>query len=73
MFFDDKPEYPMDSFRLLRFSGTLDVNVFAESLHVAVAVHPLLRSIIKKTKRRNYVWHETQQSVSIRYVDELVP
>ncbi|MDR3183163.1 MAG: hypothetical protein LBT89_09655, partial [Planctomycetaceae bacterium] len=39
----------------------------------AVAVHPLLRSIIKKTKRRNYVWHETQQSVSIRYVDELVP
>ncbi|MDR3232816.1 MAG: WS/DGAT domain-containing protein [Planctomycetaceae bacterium] len=73
MFFDDKPEYPMDSFRLLRFSGTLDVNVFTESVEAAVAVHPLLRSIIKKTSRRNYVWYETQQSVSIRNVDELIP
>ncbi|GHT14985.1 hypothetical protein FACS1894170_12400 [Planctomycetales bacterium] len=73
MFFDDTPEYPMDSFRQIRLSGSVNTEVFAESIKTVVAVNPLLRSIIKKTGSRKYVWQDVEQPVFVRVSDELVP
>ncbi|MCL2743127.1 MAG: hypothetical protein FWE67_04680 [Planctomycetaceae bacterium] len=58
MFYDDSAEYPMDSFRLLRFNGCLKWNLFEKAVRAVLDVNPLLRSIIKRSKRRGLVWEE---------------
>ncbi|GHT44439.1 hypothetical protein FACS189454_01810 [Planctomycetales bacterium] len=70
MFFDDRPEYPMDSFRLLRFSGELDLDVFHVSIQAVAVHHPLLRSIVKKIGRRNYAWQEVDVPVAVKHDSE---
>ena len=59
MFLDDRPEYPMDSFRHLLFSGHLDVDVFLQSVAAVIRWNPMLRCIVKQVGR-DYYWEETK-------------
>ena len=65
MFLDDRPEYPMDSFRQLTFSGHLDIDVFLQSIAAAVRWNPMLRSVVKQAGR-NCFWEETDAPFSVR-------
>lgn len=71
MFYDDSAEYPMDSFRLLRFSGCLKWGLFEESVRAVLAVNPLLRSIVKKDRRKGLVWEESDIAVFMKYCIKL--
>ena len=65
MFLDDRPEYPMDSFRRLLFSGHLDIDVLLQSIAAVVRWNPMLRSIVKQVGQ-NYFWEETDVPIFIR-------
>ena len=65
MFLDDRPEYPMDSFRQLVFSGTLNVDMFLQSIAAAVRWNPMLRNTVKQTGRNCY-WEETEIPFAVR-------
>jgi hypothetical protein len=65
MFFDDRPEYPMDSFRRLIFSGSLDTDVFVQALAAVVQWNPMLRSIVLK-KGRNLYWKEADRPLFVK-------
>lgn len=58
MLLDDSPSYPMDSLRLLRFVGEMDVRLLFESIKAVVQQQPMLRSIVKKTGGFRFVWEE---------------
>ncbi|MDR2641230.1 MAG: hypothetical protein LBC74_00385 [Planctomycetaceae bacterium] len=68
MLWDDSLAYPMDSFRFLRFSGFLDVELFELSILSVVRFQPLLSARIRKDLRLGYVWEEVAQPVFIRRI-----
>lgn len=68
MLLDDSLAYPMDSFRNLRFSGSLNIELFELSILSVVRFHPLLNSKIRYDSRLGYVWEDTSQPVFIRHV-----
>jgi len=71
MFYDDSAEYPMDSFRLLRFTGCLKWTLFEEAVRAVLVVNPLLRSTIKKDKRKGLVWEEIGIAAFMKYCIKL--
>jgi hypothetical protein len=68
MLFDDSLAYPMDSFRFLRFSGSLDVALFELSIESVVRFQPLLSSRICFDSRLGYVWEYVDNPVFIRHI-----
>ncbi|MDR0392585.1 MAG: hypothetical protein LBH59_11795, partial [Planctomycetaceae bacterium] len=68
MLFDDSLAYPMDSFRFLRFSGKLDVELFGLSIVSVVRFQPLLLSKIRKDAQLGYVWEMLDCPISIRQI-----
>ncbi|MDR1958628.1 MAG: WS/DGAT domain-containing protein [Planctomycetaceae bacterium] len=68
MLLDDRPAYPMDSFRFLRFSGRLNLSQFKESIAATVRLHPLLRSVARKVRHGNFVWEEVEHPLFFRQI-----
>ncbi|MDR1269550.1 MAG: hypothetical protein LBK82_08500 [Planctomycetaceae bacterium] len=68
MLLDDKPAYPMDSFRFLLFSGRLNFSYFAASITTVVRYHPMLRSIVRQDQRGHFFWEEVDCPVFIRKI-----
>jgi NRPS condensation-like uncharacterized protein len=66
MLLDDRPAYPMDSFRILRFSGHLDFDVLEASIVAVVRLNPMLRSIAVKSGLRHFSWQEVDRPVFIK-------
>ncbi|MDR0870178.1 MAG: condensation domain-containing protein [Planctomycetaceae bacterium] len=71
MFLDDSPSYPMDSFRLLHFTGSLDIRLLADSIADVIQRQPMLRSIVKKAGRFRFVWDESEVPPSAYYSEEV--
>jgi hypothetical protein len=69
MLLDDSLAYPMDSFRFLRFSGKLDIDLFELSILSVIRFHPLLSSVIRYDSRLGYVWENFDNPVFIRRVN----
>ncbi len=56
MLTDDRPSCPMTFFVRLRCSGTVFPQAFEAAVGSAVARHPLLSAIVRRTKRNKLVW-----------------
>ena len=65
MFLDDSPEYPMDSFRQLLFSGHLDIDIFLQSIAAVVRWNPMLRNIVQQIGQ-HYFWQATDVPYLVR-------
>ncbi|MDR1493296.1 MAG: condensation domain-containing protein [Planctomycetaceae bacterium] len=74
MLLDDRPAYPMDSFRLLHFSGEIDAAVLEASINAVARYQPMLRSVARKTigflGRARYIWEETKQPVFFQKISQ---
>ncbi|MBN2577906.1 MAG: hypothetical protein JXB10_02865 [Pirellulales bacterium] len=56
MFWDDRPEYPMVFAVRMKLRGELHRADFESSLNEALAAHPLLCALVKRTARNGPVW-----------------
>ncbi|MDR1385698.1 MAG: WS/DGAT domain-containing protein [Planctomycetaceae bacterium] len=72
MLLDDRSAYPMDSFRLLRFSGKIDTTLLEASINAVARYQPMLQSVARKTTglfgRAHYLWEEVKQPVFFRRI-----
>ncbi|MDR0337035.1 MAG: hypothetical protein LBI18_08090 [Planctomycetaceae bacterium] len=68
MLLDDQPAYPMDSFRLLLFSGRLNFSYFEASIASVVRYHPMLRSVVREDSRGRFFWEEVDCPIFIRKI-----
>ncbi len=68
MLLDDSPAYPMDSLRLLHFTGIFSEPEVRKAVEEVVFRHPLLRSLAVKEKGR-FFWRETDREVSVVFRD----
>ena len=68
MLLDDSFTYPMDSFRMLRFSGDLELDILKEAVASTVRQHPMLRSIVCHEKGNRFTWQEVEYPLFFKLV-----
>lgn len=56
MLCDDRPDYPMTGFFRLRFSGKLNFQAMDQAVQMAIARHPLLRSMVCRDVKHGLYW-----------------
>ncbi|MBP3693955.1 MAG: hypothetical protein J6J31_05920 [Thermoguttaceae bacterium] len=65
---DDTTSHPMDSIRLLHFSGQLCRKTIQSAVEAVCTRHPLLNSVAEKRGNRHW-WVETDQKPEIAFLD----
>ncbi|MDR0706179.1 MAG: hypothetical protein LBF88_14490 [Planctomycetaceae bacterium] len=66
MLVDSHPVYPMSCFMQLRFQGRFDIDLLSQSLQKILKIHPLLCSVIEKTRSGRFCWKLSVETIEIR-------
>lgn len=56
MLHDNWPHYQMNCGATFTFKGWIDQEAFHEAVHLALRQHPLLRAVIRRSLRHQWVW-----------------
>jgi NRPS condensation-like uncharacterized protein len=70
MLADDRPAYPMNILVRLRFSGRFDRAALAAAMSVAVARHPLLAAVARRSGRR-WLWQPAEHPPALQWLEAL--
>jgi NRPS condensation-like uncharacterized protein len=67
MLADDRPAYPMNFFVRLRFAGRFDRRALDAAMSAALARHPLLTAIARRS-RRGWIWEAADRLPAVQWL-----